>query len=286
MKKIIGQAAAFILIITFSIHFPKDAFSDLFPIPPIESDTAFIYQVTPVDMKQYKKRKWGFNYINGYTIEQHKLIRSPEGDKITMIIESIDKNVGSYIVTLDFMVEDGHLRQTRFLTEIITFSGETISRHEINFNKLRDLFPPDIYSAEIITFLFKGMNKTPKSTFSYYWLATEKAAIPMYTKMKKLKKITVPAGTFTCFPVEMNVNVADVLKKGKYINKIINPFLPKVVLYFDINPPHHFIHYRGPFGPSSSIEGNMDLIKIVKGKQAIKEARQQLRSPDFYAKND
>ena len=72
---------------------------------PIEEDTAFIYLSTPVDKEKYTNAKWGFNLLNGYTIEQHKMVSSSEGNHITMTTESIDKKIGSHIVTLEFNVE-------------------------------------------------------------------------------------------------------------------------------------------------------------------------------------
>jgi len=86
----------------------------------------------------------------------------------------------------------------------------------------------------------------PRTKFKYYWWASERSVIPMYTKVKNPKKITVPAGTFTCYPIEMYIDVADFVNKGEFVNKIINPFLPDLSLYFDVNPPHYFVHYTGP----------------------------------------
>jgi len=270
-----------------SLLFPVCGYSELFPLPPIEEETAFIYRSSPVKKGKYSQAIWGFNLSSGYTIEQHKIERNPEGQKITMIQESIDKKIGSNIVTLEFSVESGRLKQTRFLREVITFAGDRVFHYEIDLKKLGKVFPPDSYSVEIMTFLFKGMYQIPKQTLSYHWLISEKSAVPIYVKMKKPKKINVPAGTYTCFPVEMYIDVADFMSRGKLLNRIINPFLPEVVLYFDINPPHHFVHYKGPLGPPGSAEGRMDLLKVVRGKEAIKEACSKLKSPDFYAdRND
>ena len=107
----------------------------------------------------------------------------------------------------------------------------------------------------------------------------------MYLKVKRPKKITTPAGTFKCYRIELYGNIADLLNRGDYLNTILQPFLPDMVLYYDVNPPHYFIHYRGSMGPPGSAEGNMDLVRILKGEEAIEKVRRRLHSPDSYTED-
>ena len=270
-------------IVSCLLFFPTYAFSELFPIPHIDNDVLFVYLQTPVKHESFINKKWGLDYLYAYSTEQHKRVQGPDGEKVISIGESIDRNVGSYVVTLEFKVKDGRLQQTRALREIIKFSGEKVIYHDVDFEGLGETIPEDSYTAEVMTFLFKGLTMTPKSKFSYHWWASDRSVFRMRLKVKKPKEITTSTGTYRFCPIELSPpNIAEFLNKGDYLNTIINPFLPDTIMYFDANPPHHFIYYKGSFGPPGSPEVNLELVKVVKGEQEIEKIRQRMRSPDIY----
>ncbi len=281
--KTVNQVYLFIIILLSSILFPAYALPDLFPTPHIDNDIALVYQNTPAKEGKFRSENWGLDIMNSYFIDQYKRTSGPDGDKVTMTSEGFYRNVGSYSVTLEFKEKDNRLQQTRFTREVTDFSGETALSYKISFEGFRDIFPEDTYASEILAFLFRGLDMTPKSKFTFHWWSTESSAIRMYTKVKKPREITVPAGTFTCYPVEVYVDIAGFLDRGGYINKLVNPFMPDSILYFDVNHPHYFIYYEGPHGPPGSVESHIDLVKIVKGEQAIEEIRQKIKSPETYA---
>ncbi len=271
------------MTLSFFFLFPNYAFPDLFPIPPIDNDVAVVYSTTPVKQESFIMKKWGINVMNSYSIEQYKRTNGPEGEKVIMTREYTDRNFGTSILTLEFKPEGDRLRQTRLLREVIKFSGGKALYYELNFDDLGSTYPPeDTYALEVRTFLFRGLDMTKKSKFHYNWWASEMAIIPRYIKTKKTKEITITAGTFNCYQIELFIDIGGFVNRGDYLNKIINPFLPDFIMYFDVNPPHYFVHYKGSVGPPGSPEVNMDLVKIVQGEQAIEEIRRKVRSPDSY----
>jgi len=279
-KRIVQVIFVFSLIlITF---FPTLAFAELFPVPPIDEEVAFVFLVTPVKKEKFINKKWGLKFINTYSIEHHKRITTPEGDKILMIMEGVERDCGPYKVVLEFIEKDGKIQQTRFLKELYDFSGNNVLTYDVDFKNMDHVFPPDRYTSEINTLLLRGIDISPKSKFHYYWWASERSVIPMYTKVKKPREITVKAGTFKCYPIDIFMNVADFVNKGDFLNSVINPFLPDITMYFDVNPPHYFVYYKGPIGPPGSPEANLELVKIVKGKEEIEKVRKKVTSPDLY----
>ncbi len=278
MKPVISTPPVFLLmiILTSLLLIPNNAVSDLFPVPHIDEDTAFIYLTTPVKKEKFINKKWGLDFVNSYSIEEHKKGSDLDGEKITTTYETMDKDVGRYKITLEFKITNGRLKQTKFIKEVITFSGKKAFSYKINLDKAGNMFPFDTYAYEINTFLYRGLEMRPKTKYAYYWWATERTAIPLYIKVKRPKKITVPAGTFKCYPLEMYMDVSGYFNKGNYINALINPLLPDMILYFNVEPPHHFIHYKGPIGTPGSMEINLDLVKIVKGRDEIASAKEKL----------
>ena len=270
------------IIFSCLIASPTDVLPDLFPTPHIDNELAFVYSHTPVKEEEFRKKDAGLGLMNAYSIIQQKRISGPDGDKVVMTLDAYAKKVGAVIMTLEFKEKDDRLQQTRFTREIIDPSGKTALFFEIDFENFRDIFPEDVYALEVIMFLYRGLDMTPKSKFTYHWWTTESSAFRMHTKVKKPEKITVPAGTFTCYPIELYVDFAEFLDRGQYINTLINPFVPDHIMYYDVNPPHYYVHYQGPMGPPGSLESKVDLVKIVKGEQEIEKIRNRIKSPDYY----
>ena len=264
------------------MFFPARVFPDLFPIPPIDNDVAIVYSTTPVEKEIFKAKKWGLNVMNSYSLEQYRRTRGPEDEKVIMTRKFTDRNFGTSVQTMEFKVQGDRLKQTRLVREIIRLSGESVLSYDLDFKRLGNAYPEDTYAPEMGGFLYRGLDMSRKSKFFYYWMPSERAVVPRYIKIKRPRKITVPAGTFKCYPIEMFVDVAAFIHRGGYLNRIVNPFMPDFVMYFDVDPPHYFVHYQGPLGGPGSPEVNLDLVKIVKGEQAIEETRRKLRSPSSY----
>ncbi len=280
--KILKQISLSAIIFLTMTLFPSPGLPDLFPTPHIDNDLAFVYLHTPVKEDEFRKSGSGLDLMNSYSIIYQRRTSGPDGDKVVMTLEGFAKKIGTMVMTLEFKEKDDCLQQTKFTREIISISGEPTLFYEIDFDNFRDIFPEDVYALEVIMFLFKGLDMTPKSRFTYHWWATESSAFRMYTKIKKPEKLTVPAGTFTCYPIELYVDFAEFLNRGKYINTLVRPFIPDHILYYDVNPPHHYVHYEGPLGPPGSLECNIDLVKIVKGEKEIERIRNKIKSPASY----
>ncbi len=272
-----------VLILLSIIFFPTSAVSELFPISIIENDVAYIYHITTLKEEKYKNKKWGLFLKHYYAIEQHQRFEEPDGERITITTEGIDKDFGKQVRIIEFKVKNSRLRQTYFQKEIIKFSGKKVNSYVVDLEELSAQYPEDTYTTEAIYFLLRGLELNHKTKFRFHWWGSETSIIPMYAKInKKQKKISVPAGTFTCFSAKLFVDVSDFLDRGEYINTLISPFMPDNLLYFDVNPPHYFINYMGPLGPPSSPEKNFELFKVVKGKEEIENARSKLMSPKSY----
>ena len=64
--------------------------------------------------------------------------------------------------------------------------------------------------------------------------------------VKGEEKITVPAGTFDCYRLEVAPDVVDLV--GPVIGFFANRFVPKVTIWVDKENTHRLVKYRGPFG--------------------------------------
>ncbi len=273
------------------LSLPPLAFSGLFPAPLINNDQAFIYLTSPVKQEKYINKKWGLPFLNDYSLHRYQRTKDSEGEKVIMIGENIDPETGIFITTLEFKAIGDSLQQTKFCKKLINWSEETVFSYEADFESMAHRFPADSYAFEIFPLLLKTLINNAASKFSFHFWASERTVIPMYVKakIKTIKEVTVPAGTFNCYPIEVYPNVADFLNLGEYFNTIVHPFVPTFIFYFEVEPPHRFIHFKGPAGPPGSSEINLDLVRTVKGEKAIKDIRARLMSkedPSFFIHNN
>ena len=57
------------------------------------------------------------------------------------------------------------------------------------------------------------------------------------------------------------------------------------IIYFDVNPPHHFVNYKGTLGPPGSTEVSLELLKVVKGREKIEEVKRRMMLPESYSED-
>ena len=167
--KFIYKKSFSILVIFCLFICPKLSEADLFPTPPVAKDVAIVTHSTTVEEEKYKNKKWGFNLKHYYSIEQHKRITGPEGVRVIITEESIDKDFGVFTLTMEFKEVNGRLRQTKYLKEITRFSGIKVYSYELNFEEMEGRYPVDTYTSEIVSFLLKGIRTLPKERFRFHW---------------------------------------------------------------------------------------------------------------------
>jgi hypothetical protein len=111
-------------------------------------------------------------------------------------------------------------------------SGELVKSKVLNIPE-GSTFPTDI-----LPILLRGYNFNSKQPAKFHIFSTDGKLYKINTKIVNVEEITVPAGSFRCYKLEL------ILDMG-LLNKIVGYFLPKTFMWFTVNTPHTWIKYEG-----------------------------------------
>ncbi len=237
--------------------------AELFPIPNVKNGEEIHYFINPKEKEQYVNKKWGIDVANTLMKITNLIEETPSGKKLIMINEGNNSSGGSMVITNEFMMTPKGLKQIVFDKKIIDKrNNEVVFHYSVDFEKMSSLFPHDTYTSEVFSLVMRGLDFEKKPKLRFHWWGSERSVVPLYTKIKKPKDITVKAGTFTCYRVETWADLSEFARIGNFLMKLASPFLPVYVNYFDVKPPHNFIAFEGPIGPPGSPEVFFEMMEI------------------------
>lgn len=242
----------------------------LFPTPVIKQEERLEYIISPKKEKQYLDQKWGINPMGAVMTIINRVQETPQGKKMVTITEGVDEKMGGQMVVLnEFIITPAGLQQTLFDKQIIDLkTGDLLFHYEVKFDKMGKFFPPNTYTSEVFPLVMRGLDFDNDQEVRFYWWGSERSVVPLYTKIKNPKEITVRAGTFLCYRVETWADLSDFARIGNILLKLVSPFLPVYTNYFTVEPPHHFISFTGPIGPPGSPEVFTELISTLQIKES------------------
>ena len=79
----------------------------------------------------------------------------------------------------------------------------------------------------------------------------------MDAKVRGTEVVTTPAGTFSCWRVDLSPRLAGPLKA----------LAPKMALWCSTDPPHYWVRYKGPVGGPGSPTAIIELVKFEQQQQ-------------------
>lgn len=156
-----------------------------------------------------------------------------------------------------------------------TADGKVLSEVDMKLDPEREEFTyvDSDAGAKPVSAVFRWKPQTLPDELLFYWARTipfdESAAgqpaaaqctlvvsptrrFQMDAKVKGTEIITTPAGTFSCYRVDLSPRLMGPLKA----------MAPKMSLWCAIEPPHYWVRYQGPVGGPGSPQAIIELVKF------------------------
>jgi hypothetical protein len=128
-----------------------------------------------------------------------------------------------------------------------------------------------------MSFCLRGGPFIPKSKITFNVIMPERGPLKMYGNISK-ERITVPAGTFPCYKVQIVPDTQSMIdqmpggfKKLPGLGSLLPHFMPSMYRWFSQEEPYYIVKAEGFFmSPSSTTsEGMIEELVSIESKQAL-----------------
>ncbi|MDY6835683.1 MAG: hypothetical protein SVY53_12865 [Chloroflexota bacterium] len=127
---------------------------------------------------------------------------------------------------------------------------------------------PTLPGVDGLSFCLRGCRFEPKKKIEITAMCLEGTSLSMHGSVSK-DKVTVPAGTFTCYKVELVARLTDTMgvKAPPGMGGIIDHFMPTILHWYTEQEPHYLVKFEGmPLSSSATVRR-----QSVEGEQAVQE---------------
>lgn len=113
-----------------------------------------------------------------------------------------------------------------------------------------------IADFNILMYIMRGypFGKLNSLKIGYYGEGNEKS-YTMTLSYKGIEKVTIKDSTYECHKLDFGMS------------SFIGTFLPKLNLWYSVEPPHCLVKYEGPEGPPGTPKRTLEMVKYELGKQ-------------------
>lgn len=102
------------------------------------------------------------------------------------------------------------------------------------------------------TLPFEQMSQDARTRPTCTLLISPKRRVMMEARLQGTERVTTPAGTFSCYRVELSPRLMGPLKR----------LAPAMSLWCRTDPPHVWVRYQGPVGGPGSPQAVIELVKF------------------------
>ncbi len=114
--------------------------------------------------------------------------------------------------------------------------------------------PPHAIGAEILATELRGLPDQPGQQMRFVLLTMGGKTIGMLAKIVGRQRVTVPAGSFECYKVE--------LAPSGVAGLVADLLMPKMHMWYTVAAPHIWIKYQGPEGGPGSRQIVRELVRF------------------------
>ncbi len=147
--------------------------------------------------------------------------------------------------------------------------GAVISEEYENYQNHFYEYPPNTYHAITLSVVIRTMELAPEfETMVNIVVRPEMPPWKIALSVEDEDTVTVPAGDFECYKVQMEFDYAQFAgeRVGKAL-KLMSALMPDVFLWVEKQAPHRLVKVEGAFGPPGSSTNKADeLVKIQAAK--------------------
>lgn len=233
-----------------------------------------VYRVTFLD----EKLRRPFWYLPGpVTTERTGSPAAPEY-RFASLTRSEDGHSKEAVCA--FRVEDRFLRNIAYDETVRDPSGVQVSAQHFDFvsgtmmdkvTGVRRPWPENIYAPACLGFALAGYPFDQQRNLSFFIWSEYEPTAPMDAVLDGVEQVTVPAGTFDCYRIRMNVDTERMMQRlvlpseqayalARGVAEQMRP--ADSVMWLTTAWPHVVIKTEGPMGPPGTSPAVMELVDM------------------------
>lgn len=144
---------------------------------------------------------------------------------------------------------------------IFSPAGKKIRSEYYDFSESSPPLPKNLTHPYTLPLALRGMDFTIGREETFYVWFNPTMVFAVNLKLKCEEEITVPAGKFKCYRLEIGPDLVDFV--GPVVGRALKPFIASYIAWLDAKPPHRIVRYQGPFG-MVNIAGPSEIYELVK----------------------
>lgn len=141
-------------------------------------------------------------------------------------------------------------RFVSFSKRVESTTGRVVHDEITYFDDPGRTFPEDLNHFYSIPMTIRGMDfAAHEKNDLKIWFSSHFTPWKMDVSVKDKDRVTVPAGTFTCWRVEVTPDLKAIFQRWYWLARILKSWIPSYYYWFDQAPPHVLVKFEGRFGP-------------------------------------
>lgn len=173
-----------------------------------------------------------------------------ENGKSYYVMEKDDKTPKGDRIIWNFRLDKEQLSLVGLTKKIISRTGRTVSETWYDYNDVMFSFPENLCYMYTIPVWLMGKELKAGDRYEFNILLSYNGApMHMFANVKSVQKVTVPAGTYECYLIQLEPDLQKILGKWAWAAGVIAKFVPDYYFWLDVNPPHWMVRFEGKFGP-------------------------------------
>lgn len=185
-----------------------------------------------------------------------------EGAERHLEVEIKGKAFNGYRITHFYRYRPGSkLILGSYEKNVFSPSGKKIRSEFYDFSESSPPLPNNLTHPYTFPLALRGMTFTIGREETFYIWFNPTTVFAAVLKVKGEEEITVPAGKFKCYRIEIGPDLVDFV--GPVVGRALKPFIASYIAWLDTKPPHRIVRYQGPFG-MVNIAGPSEIYELVK----------------------
>lgn len=248
--------ATFVALLILTLGLPLTSGAIQFKDPGAEKGEKLTYEVSYDNIQKFEKSNLSASIGVGefpvrFTVKVDK-IKSGGKDIIKVTRDEVlyNKNRAENIYIIE-VKDKGALRLIEHRKKVRDKRNVVIRDYITRFDDPSLRYPSDTIHPTLTPFILRGAVFKKGTQYKYTTWMNEVNLLKMIVNVKGRETIKVPAGTFECIKIEVKPDVSSIIG-NKAFAKVVKPFIPKLIFWFDTGPGHKMIKFKGTaIGPGS-----------------------------------
>jgi hypothetical protein len=256
------SVALIFLLMTFS-SVQADMF-DTANIPEHEK-LSLTFSYKGIDLNHPDPTPYSVKYSAGESllraVYDTNFVGSGPGRHLESVITGTAHN--GYTIQYLFKFKPGQKLILSYYEKTVLFpTGKKIRSEAYDFSESIPPLPTNMAHPYTFHLAARGLNFKPgiQNRFYVWFSPTQVFGIKLVVKGEET--ITVPAGKFTCYRLDMTPDYVDFA--GAIMGRVLKPLLADYVLWVDKKAPHQLVKYQGPFGLINIAGGPSEIYELAK----------------------